>query len=120
MWKLGDQFKAHTVGFALLQNRSSLQYLLNTLALHRQDMHPVRVFLLSAHQKSHSSITIVPQSSAALLCLTCGCCAVQVDRQYMSITLGCPKTGAGRVEANVGRDLRDRKRMAAFTAHSTL
>jgi tRNA pseudouridine synthase 2 len=49
-----------------------------------------------------------------------GSFARQVDRQYMSVTLGCPKTRAGRVEANVGRDLRDRKRMAAFTAHSTL
>ena len=38
----------------------------------------------------------------------------------MSLTLGCPKVSGGRVEANVGRDLRDRKRMAAFTAHSTL
>ncbi len=45
---------------------------------------------------------------------------MQVDRRYMSLTLGCPKVSSGRVEANVGRDLRDRKRMAAFTAHSTL
>jgi hypothetical protein len=36
----------------------------------------------------------------------------------MSVTLGCPRVSSGRVEANVGRDLRDRKKMAAFTYHS--
>lgn len=43
---------------------------------------------------------------------------MQVDRLYLSVTLGCPLAAAGKVETNVGRDLRDRKRMAAFTAHS--
>jgi len=35
-------------------------------------------------------------------------------RTYQSITLGVPRPAAGRVAANVGRDFRDRKKMAAF------
>ncbi|KAK9816418.1 hypothetical protein WJX72_000028 [[Myrmecia] bisecta] len=40
-----------------------------------------------------------------------------VQRTYWSIVLGRPKPGQGRVETNVGRDLKDRKRMAAFAYH---
>lgn len=37
-----------------------------------------------------------------------------VQRAYWAITLGVPAPTAGRVATNVGRDLRDRKKMAAF------
>ena len=37
-----------------------------------------------------------------------------VARTYLSITLGVPREAQGRVATNVGRDMRDRKRMAAF------
>ena len=37
-----------------------------------------------------------------------------VARTYVAITLGVPRGAKGRVATNVGRDLRDRKKMAAF------
>eukprot|EP00887_Chlorella_sp_A99_P003203 scaffold9.g3203.t1 len=40
--------------------------------------------------------------------------APQVSRAYVAVTLGAPAPPEGRVATNVGRDLRDRKRMAAF------
>jgi len=42
-----------------------------------------------------------------------------VGRIYYSITLGLPQPGAGRVKTNIGRDFRDRKKMAAFAYAST-
>ena len=37
-----------------------------------------------------------------------------VARTYVAVTLGVPRAAKGRVATNVGRDLRDRKKMAAF------
>ncbi|KAL4856789.1 RNA pseudouridine synthase 2 [Chlorella vulgaris] len=37
-----------------------------------------------------------------------------VRRTYVSVALGVPRPAEGRVATNVGRDLRDRKKMAAF------
>ncbi len=39
---------------------------------------------------------------------------MQVERTYQAIVLGQPQRQQGRVETNVGRDLHDRKKMAAF------
>ena len=39
---------------------------------------------------------------------------LQVDRVYQAIALGCPKEGEGAVETNIGRDIRDRKKMGVF------
>ncbi len=43
---------------------------------------------------------------------TSRCVAVQVDRLYTSVTVGCPAAAQGRVETNIVRDPADRKRMA--------
>ena len=37
-----------------------------------------------------------------------------VGRAYLALTLGTPKSPSGRVQTNIGRDFRDRKKMAAF------
>ena len=42
-----------------------------------------------------------------------------VQRTYRSITLGCPTSPTGQVATNIGRDSRDRKRMAAFALDSS-
>ena len=42
-----------------------------------------------------------------------------VDRTYLSITLGTPKPSQGRITTNIGRDFRDRKKMAAFEYECT-
>ena len=38
-----------------------------------------------------------------------------MERAYQAIVLGQPQRAEGRVETNVGRDLQDRKKMAAFS-----
>ena len=38
----------------------------------------------------------------------------QVERVYQAIALGCPKAAEGVVETNIGRDIRDRKKMGVF------
>ena len=38
----------------------------------------------------------------------------QVERCYEALVLGEPKQADGRVETNIGRDVRDRKRMGVF------
>jgi 23S rRNA pseudouridine1911/1915/1917 synthase len=42
-----------------------------------------------------------------------------IDRTYLSITLGVPKPTVGRIVTNIGRDFRDRKKMAAFEHECT-
>lgn len=49
-----------------------------------------------------------------MLCYVAPCWAYSLQRQYWAITLGVPSPREGRVAANVGRDLRDRKKMATF------
>ena len=39
---------------------------------------------------------------------------MQVERTYQAIVLGQPQRAEGRVDTNVGRDVQDRKKMAAF------
>lgn len=52
------------------------------------------------------------------LCLGFWACklstCLQVERTYQAIVLGQPPRAQGRVETNVGRDVQDRKKMAAF------
>ena len=42
----------------------------------------------------------------------------QVRRVYSSIVLGCPKQAEGKVRTGIGRDPRDRKRMAVYPLES--
>lgn len=42
-----------------------------------------------------------------------------VGRAYLALTLGLPQPPSGRVTTNIGRDFRDRKKMAAFAYAST-
>lgn len=39
---------------------------------------------------------------------------MQVERIYNAIVLGSPKGSEGTVETNIGRDVRDRKKMGTF------
>ncbi|PNH02009.1 RNA pseudourine synthase 2, chloroplastic [Tetrabaena socialis] len=60
-----------------------------------------------------SGLLVVAKTEAALTRLQAQFKARTVDRLYVSVTVGCPAASSGRVEANVVRDPRDRKRMAA-------
>jgi 23S rRNA-/tRNA-specific pseudouridylate synthase len=42
------------------------------------------------------------------------CTVLQVERLYHAIVLGMPKEAEGEVQTNIGRDVRDRKKMGVF------
>ncbi|GIM07062.1 hypothetical protein Vretimale_11296 [Volvox reticuliferus] len=63
--------------------------------------------------KGTSGLLVVAKTELALTRLQAQFKARTVDRLYESITVGCPAQPCGRVETNVVRDPRDRKRMAA-------
>lgn len=44
---------------------------------------------------------------------------LQVERVYHSIALGCLRADSGVVETNIGRDIRDRKKMGTFPYRSS-
>ena len=44
---------------------------------------------------------------------------MQVERVYQSIALGCPRADSGVIETNIGRDIRDRKKMGTFPYRSS-
>ncbi|GLC33662.1 hypothetical protein PLESTB_000101200 [Pleodorina starrii] len=63
--------------------------------------------------KGTSGLLVVAKTEVALTRLQAQFKARTVDRLYDSITVGCPAQRQGRVETNIVRDPRDRKRMAA-------
>ncbi|EFJ44032.1 RNA pseudouridine synthase mitochondrial precursor, partial [Volvox carteri f. nagariensis] len=63
--------------------------------------------------KGTSGLLVVAKTEVALTRLQAQFKARTVDRLYDSITVGCPVQPNGRVETNICRDPRDRKRMAA-------
>ncbi|GLI59833.1 hypothetical protein VaNZ11_001820 [Volvox africanus] len=63
--------------------------------------------------KGTSGLLVVAKTEIALTRLQAQFKARTVDRLYESITVGCPAQPRGRVETNIVRDPRDRKRMAA-------
>ncbi|KAG2494173.1 hypothetical protein HYH03_007807 [Edaphochlamys debaryana] len=69
--------------------------------------------------KGTSGLMVVAKSEAALVRLQAQFKARTTDRNYVSITVGCPAPARGRVETNICRDPRDRKRMAAAPYGST-
>lgn len=46
--------------------------------------------------------------------LTC-----KVERSYLALTIGLPKQASSTVETNIGRDLKDPKKMAPFGFYSS-
>ncbi len=62
--------------------------------------------------KDTSGVMVVAKTEQALATLSAAFAARDLDRQYVAIAWGVPSPGVGDVEGAIGRDPRDRKRMA--------
>jgi 23S rRNA pseudouridine1911/1915/1917 synthase len=62
--------------------------------------------------KDTSGVMVVAKSETALARLATAFAARDIDRAYLAIGWGVPNPAAGQIEAPIGRDPRDRKRMA--------
>jgi 23S rRNA pseudouridine1911/1915/1917 synthase len=62
--------------------------------------------------KDTSGVMVVAKSETALVALAAAFAARDLDRAYLALAWGLPNPGAGEIEGAIGRDPRERKRMA--------
>ena len=62
--------------------------------------------------KDTSGVMVVAKSEPALAALSASFAAHRLDRAYLALCWGLPNPAAGEIEGAIGRDPRDRKRMA--------
>jgi 23S rRNA pseudouridine1911/1915/1917 synthase len=65
--------------------------------------------------KDTSGVMVVAKTQAANDALTAAFAARDLDRAYLALSWGVPAPLAGEIEGAIGRDPRDRKRMAVVT-----
>jgi 23S rRNA pseudouridine1911/1915/1917 synthase len=65
--------------------------------------------------KDTSGVMVVAKTQAANDALTAAFAARDLDRSYLALVWGLPSPLAGEIEGAIGRDPRDRKRMAVVT-----
>ena len=65
--------------------------------------------------KDTSGVMVVAKTQAAMVALTATFAARDLDRTYLALAWGVPSPPAGEIEGAIGRDPRDRKRMAVRT-----
>ncbi|GBQ24397.1 ribosomal RNA large subunit 23S rRNA pseudouridine synthase D [Acetobacter estunensis NRIC 0472] len=65
--------------------------------------------------KDTSGIMVVAKTEATHLALSADFAARRIDRAYLALCWGVPSPTKGEYEGNIGRDPRDRKRMALLT-----
>jgi 23S rRNA pseudouridine1911/1915/1917 synthase len=75
---------------------------------------PIRPGIVHRLDKGTTGLVVVAKTDAAHASLAAQFRDRTASRTYLSIVVGCPRPPTGRLVANVGRDLRHRKRMAAF------
>ncbi len=66
--------------------------------------------------KDTSGIMVVAKTQLANTALTAAFAARDLDRAYLALVWGLPNPQAGEIEGAIGRDRRDRKRMAVVDA----
>jgi 23S rRNA pseudouridine1911/1915/1917 synthase len=66
--------------------------------------------------KDTSGLMVVAKTEAALARLSAAFLARDLDRAYLALCWGLPSPAAGEVEGAIGRDPRERKRMAVVSA----
>jgi 23S rRNA pseudouridine1911/1915/1917 synthase len=96
--------------------------LVNALLAHCGDTLPgiggeKRPGIVHRLDKDTSGIMVVAKTEQALATLSAAFAARDIDRQYLGLVWGCPAPAAGEIEGDIGRDPRDRKRMAIVTHH---
>lgn len=95
--------------------------LVNALLAHCGDTLPgiggeKRPGIVHRLDKDTSGVMVVAKTEQALATLSATFAARDLDRHYLAIAWGVPSPGQGDVEGAIGRDPRDRKRMA-IVAH---
>ena len=95
--------------------------LVNALLAHCGDSLPgiggeKRPGIVHRLDKDTSGVMVVAKTEQALATLSAAFAARDLDRQYEAIAWGVPSPGMGDVEGDIGRDPRERKRMA-IVAH---
>lgn len=86
-------------------------------ARHGRDV--IRPGIVHRLDKGTTGLVVVAKSDTAHASLSKQFKDRTVEREYRSITLGVPRPNHGRIETNIGRDFRDRKKMAAFAFECT-
>ncbi len=65
--------------------------------------------------KDTSGLMVAAKTEQAHQALSADFAARTIDRAYLAFCWGCPQPGEGEYEGDIGRDKRDRKRMAIVT-----
>ena len=65
--------------------------------------------------KDTSGVMVVAKTEQALAALSAAFAARDLDRAYLALVWGQPNPATGAIEGDIGRDPRDRKRMAIVT-----
>jgi 23S rRNA pseudouridine1911/1915/1917 synthase len=65
--------------------------------------------------KDTSGVMVVAKTEPAMLALSAAFAARDLDRAYLALCWGLPAPAAGEIEGAIGRDPRDRKRMAVVS-----
>ncbi len=65
--------------------------------------------------KDTSGVMVVAKTELALTRLSAAFAARNLDREYKALCWGLPHPATGRIEGDIGRDPRERKRMAVVT-----
>lgn len=79
----------------------------------------IRPGIVHRLDKGTTGLVVVAKTDAAHASLSSQFKERSVERMYVSITLGVPQPREGRITTNIGRDFRDRKKMAAFAYDCT-
>jgi 23S rRNA pseudouridine1911/1915/1917 synthase len=70
--------------------------------------------------KDTSGVMVVAKTEIAHTRLSADFASRDIDREYKAICWGVPKQAEGVIEGNIGRDPRDRKRMAVVTRNGKM
>jgi 23S rRNA pseudouridine1911/1915/1917 synthase len=93
--------------------------LVNALLAHCGDRLPgiggeIRPGIVHRLDKDTSGVMVVAKSEAAQAALSAAFARRDLDRAYLALCWGVPSPAAGEIEGAIGRDPRDRKRMAVL------
>ncbi len=94
--------------------------LVNALLFHCKDLEGVggelRPGIVHRLDRDTSGVMVVAKRQAAMDALTRQFRERQVEKEYVAIVHGVPHLGVGRIETEIGRSTRDRKKMSATPA----
>jgi 23S rRNA pseudouridine1911/1915/1917 synthase len=96
------------------------QTIVNALLFHVRDLSGIggtlRPGIVHRLDKDTSGVMIVAKNDEAHRTLTANWNSAHVRKEYLALVYGTPSAASGSIDAPIGRDPRDRKRMAVVTA----